>query len=317
MSLLKTGSKRMERKGLKKLFLISAIICLMFLMMLGGGCSQGQETPSPVDESDLEETAQENGEAQTPEDPEDEFIVLATTTSTYDSGLLDVLLPAFTEKYGIEVRVVSQGTGQALETGKRGDADILLVHDRASELQLVEEGYFTDRQDVMYNDFIIVGPAADPAGLKGVEKVSDAFAAIASGGHPFVSRGDDSGTHRKELAIWDSAGFSAEGDWYFSVGKGMGDTLIMAGEKQGYTLTDRATYLSMKDSLDLEILLEGDPVLFNQYGIMAVNPEMHPHVKYDSALKLIDFMMSPEGQELTASFQINGESLFFPGKGVE
>jgi tungstate transport system substrate-binding protein len=319
MSLLQTGSKKMLRKDLNKLFYVFTVFCLMFLMILGSGCSQGQETP-PADENDLEETAQENGEAHTPEDeqtPGDEFIVLATTTSTYDSGLLDELLPAFTEKYGIEVRVVSQGTGQALETGKRGDADILLVHDRASELRLVEEGYFTDRQDVMYNDFIIVGPAADPAGLKGVEKVSDAFAAIASGGHPFVSRGDDSGTHRKELAIWDSAGFSTEGDWYFSVGKGMGDTLIMAGEKQGYTLTDRATYLSMKDSLDLEILLEGDPVLFNQYGIMAVNPEMHPHVKYNSALKLIDFMMSTEGQELTASFQIGGESLFFPGKGVD
>ena len=319
MGLFQTRSKMTARIDFKKLFLVSAIICLMFLMVAGGGCSQGQEAP-PVDENGQEEAAPENGEAQTSEDEQtsgDEFIVLATTTSTYDSGLLDELLPVFTEKYGIEVRVVSQGTGQALETGKRGDADILLVHDRAAELQLVEEGYFTDRQDVMYNDFIIVGPAADPAGLKGVEKVSDAFVAIASGGHIFVSRGDDSGTHRKELSIWENTEFSPEGDWYLSVGQGMGDTLIMAGEKQGYTLTDRATYLSMKDSLDLEILLEGDPVLFNQYGIMAVNPEMHPHVKYDSALKLIDFMMSPEGQELTASFQINGESLFFPGKGVE
>jgi len=212
--------------------------------------------------------------------------------------------------------VISQGTGQALETGKRGDADILLVHDRASELKLIEEGYFSDRQDVMYNDFIIVGPTSDQAGLKGMDKVNEAFAAIASGKVNFVSRGDDSGTHRKEISIWKNAGIDLTGDWYLSVGRGMGDTLRMASELDGYALTDRATYLSLKESLDLEIVLEGDPTLFNQYGIMAVNQEMHSHVKYASALKLIDFMMSPEGQELIASFQIGGEGLFFPGKGV-
>jgi tungstate transport system substrate-binding protein len=213
--------------------------------------------------------------------------------------------------------VISQGTGQALETGKRGDADVLLVHDRASELKLVEEGYFTDRQDVMYNDFIVVGPPADPAGVKGIEKVTDAFTAISSGGHTFVSRGDDSGTNRKELSLWGKAGIDDFKDWYLSVGQGMGDTLRMAGEKQAYTLTDRATYLSLKDTLDLEIVLEGDPILFNQYGVMAVNPANHSHVKYESAVKLINFLMSPEGQELTASFQIGGEGLFFPGKGVD
>lgn len=302
------------KKGVK-IFLLAAAVCLLFVGLLTNGCTQA---PVPVDGDN--ELASQDQEAQGQEKEEEvkgnEFIILATTTSTYDSGLLDVLLPVFTTKYGIEVRVVSQGTGQALETGKRGDADVLLVHDRASELKLVEEGYFIDRQDVMYNDFILVGPATDPAGLKGADSVNEAFTAIASGEHTFVSRGDDSGTHRKELSIWKYAGIDPAGDWYLSVGKGMGDTLRMASEKEGYALTDRATFLSLKKSLDLEIVLEGDPILFNQYGIMAVNPEKHSHVKYDSARKFIDFLMSPEGQELIASFQIEGEGPFFPGKGV-
>ena len=306
------GSREKRWVGFKSIFLISAILCLMFVSMMAGGCAQVQEPVQPVQDGNKEPVADGEAEAVA-----DEFIILATTTSTYDSGLLDVLLPAFTEKYGTEVRVISQGTGQALETGKRGDADVLLVHDRASELQLVEEGYFTDRQDVMYNDFIVVGPPADPAGVKGIEKVTDAFTAIASGGHTFVSRGDDSGTNRKELSLWEKAGIGNFQDWYLSVGQGMGDTLRMAGETQSYTLTDRATYLSLKDTLDLEIVLEGDPILFNQYGIMAVNPAKHANVKYDSAVKLIDFLMSPEGQELTSAFQIGGEGLFFPGKGVD
>lgn len=308
MSKLLPGLEKTEKNGVKT-FLFAAVVCFLFACLLISGCTQ-----APVSAPDEEEPA---AEQQPEETLVDEFIILATTTSTYDSGLLDVLLPAFTEKYGTEVRVISQGTGQALETGKMGDADVLLVHDRASELKLVEEGYFTDRQDVMYNDFIVVGSPTDPAGLKGIDELNEAFTAIASGEHIFVSRGDDSGTHRKELKFWKNAGIEPLGDWYLSVGKGMGDTLRMASEKEGYTLTDRATYLSLKDTLDLEIVLEGDPALFNQYGIMAVNPEKHSHAKYASALKLIDFMMSPGGQELTASFQIGGEGLFFPGKGVE
>lgn len=298
------GSKKTKKIGFKSFLPISAILCLVLTINLLSGCSQ--KPPSGQEAKGEPETGAKA----------DEFIILATTTSTYDSGLLDVLLPAFTKKYGIEVRVVSKGTGQVLEIGKRGDADALLVHDRAAELKLVEEGYFTDRQDVMYNDFIVVGPSADPARVKGHQKVTDAFAAIASGGHNFVSRGDDSGTNRKELSVWKKAGIDASGGWYLSVGQGMGDTLRMAGEMQAYTLADRATYLSLKGSLNLEIVLEGDPVLFNQYGIMAVNPAKHSHVKYDSARKFIEFMMSPEGQEMIASFQIGGESLFFPGKGV-
>ena len=248
----------------------------------------------------------------------DDFIILATTTSTYDSGLLDFLNPKFKEKTGLEVQVVSQGTGAALETGKRGDADVLLVHDGASELQLVEEGFFVDRYDVMYNDFIIVGPADDPAGVMGVERVYDAFNLIADGGHTFISRGDDSGTHRMELRLWESAAIDPAGqDWYLSIGQGMGDTLIMANEQLGYSMTDRGTYVAMKDKLELEMVLQGDPVLFNQYGVMAVNPDEHSHVKYEYALMYIDFLMSDEGQELINSYQVNGETLFFPGYGLE
>lgn len=248
----------------------------------------------------------------------DDFIILATTTSTYDSGLLDFINPIFIEKTGLEVQIVSQGTGAALETGNRGDADVLLVHDRTSELKLVEEGAFVDRYDVMYNDFIIVGPKDDPAGVKNVASVVDAYNSIADGGYTFVSRGDDSGTNRMELRLWSSAGIEPKGQsWYRAIGQGMGDTLNMANEELGYTMTDRGTYVAMKDKLDLVIVLEGDPVLFNQYGVMAVNPEKHSHAKYDYALMYIEFLMSDEGQNLIKSYQVNGETLFFPGYGLK
>lgn len=255
------------------------------------------------------------GKTDTPEgrDGRKEKLVLATTTSTYDSGILDKLLPAFTEKHGIEVHVLSQGTGQSLETGKRGDADVLLVHDRPSELDLVKQGYFVNRQDIMYNDYILVGPFDDPAGVKQFEKAVEAFSVIASVEHPFVSRGDDSGTHRTERIIWNESGIADFGDWHLSVGQGMGQTLTIAYEKQAYTLSDRATFTILRDSFDLQVLLEEDPLFLNQYGIMAVNPEKHPHVNYSGASKLIDFMMSPEGREIISSFQVEGESLFFPG----
>lgn len=310
-------NKRKERNGLSVLVSTAMILMLLFSLLLGVGCSQGTVAPEAGEETGEEATGAEGEEVAGEEGEEGEFIILSTTTSTYDSGLLDYLLPAFKEKHGIEVRVVSQGTGQALETGKRGDADVLLVHDRASELQLVEEGYFTDRQDVMYNDFIILGPSGDPASIKDAKSAVEAFLKIAESEEIFVSRGDDSGTNRKELSIWDEAGVSERGEWYKSVGQGMGDTLRMASELQGYTLSDRGTYLSLKDTLDMEILFEGDPVLFNQYGVMAVSSEMHPHVKYEQAKKLIDFMMSQEGQEMIASFTIGEDPLFFPGKGVE
>lgn len=246
-----------------------------------------------------------------------QFIFLATTTSTYDSGLLENMLPVFEKKYGIEVRVIPKGTGQALELGKSGDVDVLLVHDRNFELKLVEEGYFINRYDVMYNDFILVGPASDPAGIKEFETAIDALKAIARKNQIFVSRGDDSGTHRMELSLWKAAGLSDFGNGYTSVGQGMGDTLLMADELEGYTLTDRGTYAALKEGLEMEVLLEGDPTLFNQYGIMAVNPDKHSHIKYESALKLIEFFMSEEGQQMIADYKLQGEVLFFPGMGLK
>ncbi len=295
----------MRGKSLRGKMWSCLLLLLLALLLMAAGCG-GDAGP------DDEAADQGEGEVE-----ESVTILLSTTTSTYDSGLLDYLIPVFTEQTGIEVEILSQGTGQALETGKRGDADVLLVHDRAAELELVEEGFFVDRHDVMYNDYVIVGPAEDPAGVKDVESVVEAFNLISAGGHTFVSRGDDSGTHRKELRLWEEAGVDPAGaDWYLPAGQGMGATLTMAHENLAYTLTDRATYVSMKDELELEIVLEGDPALFNQYGIMAVNPEKHPHVKYEQALQFIEFLMSEEGQELISSFQVAGETLFFPGLGI-
>lgn len=304
-------SKSLFLKSFLVLFLIASLIFVL-------GCGEEAtpvEEPEEVEEPDIVEEAPEEEEE---DELIDDFIILATTTSTYDSGLLDFLNPIFTEETGIEVQVVSQGTGAALETGARGDADVLLVHDRASELQLVEDGAFVDRYDVMYNDFIIVGPDEDPAGVKDVELVTDAFNLIADSESTFISRGDDSGTHRMEQRLWEDAGIDPEGEgWYRSIGQGMGDTLNMADEELAYAMTDRGTYVSMRDTMDLVIVLEGDPVLFNQYGVMAVNPDEHPHVKYDYALMYIDFLMSDEGQELINSYQVNGETLFFPGFGLD
>jgi tungstate transport system substrate-binding protein len=287
----------------KLLFGLMLFAALFFIAGCGGSTPPAEE---PEEETAPEEVALI-----------DDFIILATTTSTYDSGLLDFLNPIFQEQTGLEVRVVSQGTGAALETGRSGDADVLLVHDRGSELTGVEEGYFVDRFDVMYNDFIFIGPADDPAGVTGVSTAAEAMALIAESGSVFVSRGDDSGTNRMELRLWEAAAIEPAGDWYESIGQGMGDTIRHADERLGYTMTDRGTYVSLKDSIDLVIVLEGDPVLFNQYGVMAVNPEMHPGVKYDYAMMYIDFLMSEEGQALINSYQVNGETLFFPGFGLE
>lgn len=245
--------------------------------------------------------------AQTPRE-----LKLATTTSTYDSGLLEEILPVFEERYGYKVSVISVGTGAALETGKRGDCDVLLVHAREQELQMVAEGHFVDRHDVMYNDFVLVGPAADPAGITGEGDVVAAFRRLAETGSMFVSRGDDSGTHKAEMKIWTQAGLEPRGAWYYSVGQGMGDTLRMAGELQGYTLADRGTWVSMKEGLNLKVVLEGDALLFNQYGVMAVNPANHPRADFDGAVKLIQFLVSEEGQALIGGFKKHGEQLFVP-----
>ncbi|WP_074446284.1 substrate-binding domain-containing protein [Saliniramus fredricksonii] len=241
-----------------------------------------------------------------------DFITVASTTSTENSGLFGHILPLFQEETGIEVRVVAQGTGQALETGRRGDADVVFVHARELEEAFVADGFGVERLDVMYNDFVIVGPGADPAGLEGADDAASAMAAIAEAEAPFASRGDDSGTHVAEMNLWKAAGVAPEGQWYLSTGSGMGATLNTAAQVPAYALTDRATWLSFANRGSLEIVFEGDPVLFNPYGIILVDPERHPHVKAQQGQAFIDWVVSPAGQEAIASFTVAGEQLFFP-----
>ena len=243
-------------------------------------------------------------------------IRMASTTSTQNSGLFDHILPLFEKKTGIKIDVVAVGTGASIEIGKRGDADVVFVHAKDQELKAVEEGFFVDRHDVMYNDFVIIGPPADPAKVKGIQSAADALKAIAASGSSFVSRGDKSGTHTKELSLWKKAGLDPAGQkWYLEVGQGMEKTQRIADEKRAYTLTDRGTWLATKDKdkLDLVIVLEGDPALFNQYGVMAVNPKKHGHVKYKEAMEFVNWIVSKEGQDAVASFKDkNGNALFIP-----
>jgi tungstate transport system substrate-binding protein len=240
----------------------------------------------------------------------------ASTTSTQNSGLFDYILPVFEKKTGIKVDVVAVGTGAAIEIGKRGDADMVFVHAKEQELKAVEEGYFVNRHDVMYNDFVIIGPLDDPAKIKGIKSATDAFHKIAESGQPFVSRGDNSGTNTKELAIWKKAGIDPRGqNWYLEVGQGMEKTQRIANEKRAYTLTDRGTWLATKDKdkLEMMIVLEGDPLLFNQYGVMAVNPAKHEHVKYKEAMEFINWLISEEGQQAISSYKdAYGNQLFIP-----
>jgi tungstate transport system substrate-binding protein len=246
---------------------------------------------------------------------DESFITVASTTSTDNSGLFDYLLPKFEEQTGIEVRVVAVGTGQAIALAKNGDADVLFVHHTPSEEDFVAEGHGVERSDVMYNDFVIVGPAADPAGIKGMEEVSAALEKIARNQVVFASRGDDSGTHKKELSLWEEAGVDvqdASGDWYRETGSGMGATLNTASGMNAYALTDRATWLQFGNRGDLEILVEGDTKLFNQYGIILVSPEKHPHIKKDQGQKFVDWILSEEGQALINAYEIEGQQAFFP-----
>lgn len=239
----------------------------------------------------------------------------ASTTSTQNSGLFDYLLPIFEKKIGIRIDVVAVGTGAAIEIGKRGDADVVFVHAMEQELKAVEEGFFINRHDVMYNDFVIIGSTEDFAKIKGIKSVNDAFKRIAEKEIVFVSRGDKSGTHTKELSIWKKTGLEPKGQkWYLEVGQGMEKTQRIANEKRGYTLTDRGTWLATKDKdkLEMAIVLEGDPVLFNQYGVMAVNPAKHKHVKYKEAMEFINWIISSEGQKAIANFKDkNGNQLFY------
>jgi tungstate transport system substrate-binding protein len=246
---------------------------------------------------------------------QDRSITVASTTSTEQSGLFEHLLPAFTAKTGIEVKVVAVGTGQALDIGRRGDADVVFVHDRVAEDKFMSEGQGVKRFDVMYNDFIIVGPRSDPAHIAGTKDVLDAFHKIATAKALFISRGDRSGTNAAELRYWRDAGIDIEatkGDWYKEIGQGMGPTLNTAVALNAYTLADRGTWLSFKNRGDLAILIEGDRRLFNQYGVMLVNPEKHPNVKVAEGRAFVDWLISPEGQAAIGAYKINGEQLFFP-----
>ena len=249
-----------------------------------------------------------------PASAEPASIVVASTTSTEQSGLFKHILPLFTDKTGIAVKVVALGTGQALDAARRGDADVVLVHDRPAEDKFVAEGFAKARHDVMYNDFVLVGPSSDPAHIKGLG-VQEAFAKLATAKAPFVSRGDRSGTHSAELRAWKEAGVdlaAARGDWYRDVGQGMGPALNTASALNAYILADRGTWLSFKNRGDLAILVQGDPRLFNPYGVMLVNPEKHPNVKVKEGQAFIDWLTGPEGQRAIAGYTIGGEQLFFP-----
>jgi tungstate transport system substrate-binding protein len=246
---------------------------------------------------------------------EDKFIILASTTSTQDSGLFKHLLPIFKSKTGIDVRVVAQGTGQALATAKRGDADVVLVHDTAAELKFVQEGFGVDRREIMYNDFVLIGPKLDAARTEKKRDVAEALKVIALSQANFVSRGDNSGTHNAELRYWALAGINSaqrKANWYKETGSGMGATLNIASSMNAYTLADRATWLAFKNRQNLQILIEGDQNLLNQYGVMLVNPQKHRQVKQTLGQQFIDWLSSQDGQNAIAGFKIEGQSVFFP-----
>ena len=249
-----------------------------------------------------------------------EEVILATTTSTYDSGLMDVLEPIFEDQMEYDLKVIPVGTGQALAMGERGDADALLVHAPSSELDLVESGAAINRQLVMHNDFIITGPADDPAGIEGVTSAADAFATIHESEATFISRGDDSGTHKREKEIWEDAGLDPEGQsWYKQSGQGMGATLQIANQKDAYTLSDRGTYLALSDNLELVVLVEGDPVLFNVYHVMQVNPQKFDKVNGPGGAAFVDFITSEEVQDIIKEFGVDkfGRPLFIPDVGKD
>lgn len=303
----------MKKNGFKGLWF--KILCIMVLSLSLMAC-QAQPAPEAATEAATEVATEAVTEAAT-EAPLTGSLILSTTTSTENSGLLAYILPDFTAKTGLEVKVVAVGSGQAIQMGVDGEADVLLVHAKADEIKFVEAGHGLERFDVMYNDFILVGPESDPAGLKtkAPQDVITAMKLISENGKDFtfISRGDDSGTHKKELAYWKTAEITPEGDWYISAGKGMGEVLTMADEKLGYTLTDRATFLSMEKDLDLKILVEGDKLMFNQYGVIAVNPTKNAQINAEGAQAFIKWILSDETQALIAGFGMEeyGQQLFF------
>ncbi|MFC6752530.1 substrate-binding domain-containing protein [Halorubrum tibetense] len=247
----------------------------------------------------------------------DETLTLTTTTSTYDTGLLDEVNAAFEARYGVEVQAIARGTGAALETGRAGDSDVVMVHARSLEDEFLREGHGINRRDLMFNDFVVVGPDDDPAGIDGMDEVTEAFRAIADAEATFVSRGDNSGTHAKELAIWDASDVDPGGEWYREAGSGMGEVLNQADQTPAYTLSDRGTFISQQSELDIEIRVEGPieggpELLANPYGIVAVDPGVHENVNYDLAMAYIGFLTSHEGQEIIEEYTVEGEQLFFP-----
>lgn len=246
---------------------------------------------------------------------QDQSIIVQSTTSTANSGLYDYLLPIFQDKTGIQVNVVAVGTGQAIKNAENCDGDVLLVHAKASEEKFVADGFGTERTDLMYNDFVVVGPAADPAGVAGMNDVQGALSQIAEAGAPFASRGDDSGTHKAEMALWSSAGVDptgASGDWYRETGSGMGATLNTGIGMGAYVMTDRATWISFANKQDYSVVVEGDEDMFNQYGVIPVNPAKCPSVNVDAAQTFADWLVSDEGQDVIAGYKVNDQQLFFP-----
>lgn len=300
---------------------------LSFLILLTtvlAGCTAEAESTAtsvpPTAAPTVEEATEPSPTATPPSEAnQGQTLVLATTTSTENSGLLAFLLSDFEEQYNAEIDVIAVGTGQALKLGEDGNADVLLVHARAREDAFMDAGHGSRREDVMYNDFVIVGPPDDPAEIGGMTDVVAAFQKIAEAETPFVSRGDDSGTHTKEKAVWEKAGIEPSGNWYISAGQGMGAVLTMADEQQAYTLSDRATYLARTlEGTNLEILVEGDPLLFNPYGVIAVNPDKGDHIQADLANTFIDWLISVPTQEKIAQFGVDefGDPLFTPDSEV-
>lgn len=295
---------------MKKRSLIYLLLLLVTLSLIAG-CSKPAEEVAPVEVETPELEAPQEEVVEKPADGTE--IILSTTTSTQDSGLLDYLLPIFTQETGVTVKTIAVGTGNALQMGRDGEADVLLVHAKPDELKLVEEGHGTLRHDVMYNDFVLVGPKGGSDLTKGND-IKAAFTEINEKGLVFVSRGDDSGTHKKELKFWSDLDLVPSGEWYVEAGAGMGDVLKIADEKMGYTMTDRATYLAMKDDLGLEVVVEGDESLFNQYGVIPVNPDKGDMINELGALEFTNWIISDKVQALIGEFGVDkyGEGLFIP-----
>jgi len=295
----------------------SVLGLIVILSMVLAACTQPTVAPTEFVPTKAPTTAPTVVPTATVPEPENPDIILATTTSTRDSGLLDALLPLFEQQTGYKVKMVAVGTGEALKMGQEGNADVLLVHAPASEKTYMDGGYGKDRFLVMHNDYVVVVPEADPAKINASANTADAFTAIANAKALFVSRGDDSGTHKAELNLWKAASITPEGEWYLSTGQGMGDTLRIASEKDGYTLTDRATYLALKDTLNLSILYEGDKALLNIYHVITVNPDKWPKTNYSGAKSFADWLVSADVQKIIGEFGVDkfGQPLFFPDAG--